>query len=1103
MVAMKRSILVLLLILLPVFAQADLIPFVLPWNDVSENVTNLSRFQHAPAGARGWVQVSADGHYRAGGERIRFFGVNIGADACFPSHGDAAQIAPRMRRLGLNVVRFHHLDNTWTGSVIDYSTGGSRTLHAGNLDRLHFFQHQLKEAGIYTNMNLVCSRRFSAADGLPAEVEALEWKVQHGLGFFREDALQLQKEYAAQLLGAENPYTGVSMLEDPAVAFVEVNNENGLFQLWFAGDLEGMGPVLLQPLQDQWNAWLQAKYANTAELETAWGAIREELGPNILTNGDFSAGTNSWNLEQHQGAQATATTGNFHEGATAVRIDVNALGSAGWHVQFNQRDLAVEEGQVYTMSFWARSGETRTISVTEMQAYDPWQRLDYGENIELNPEWQFFERSFVSTVDDDNVRINFGNLGSELGTVFLAGVQLRPGGEIGTLSEGVSLEGGNVPLISSAGGGTIGSERDWIQFLWETEYAYWAEMERYLKQDLGYKGLVWGTIISNSPPNIQSVYDAIDSHRYWNHPNFPGDGWDPVNWTVSNAPMVNDPEGGTLPELAMQRVAGKPFNVTEYQHSSPNTYGSDGPLLLAAYASLQDWDGLYLFHYGSSRSNYDRGYFDGFFDIDQHPAKLVNAALASFMFRRFQIQAAAETRQIPFDVGKEREILQWSGGAWSVADGNHLDIPWQEAYTRRVELVPSAEVEEPATIELDPVVESSNGHIVWDQSIPGHGVVTVNTDYAKAVIGFDAGRSFDLGRVMVDPGVTEQAWSTIVCVAVAGDFGSGGFPAGLSAIVAATGNTENTGMGWKDGSKTSVGNNWGGPPTLVERVPFTLLMPVAPERIRAWTLDERGDRRNEVAPSALGGGSLLAFGDNESNGSLWYELEVEPLAAPHALEAPLLSYPEADRIAVKFSNGEESGATHFILETSTDEQTWSRLEREPIPPHETQVEVVGLAEDTNYWMRVIGVNNMGESASPVVSFRTQRTYETWAADVFSPVELSDQAMAGRKADPDRDFICNELESALGLDPRSPSPVPVPIPSVGLDESLRWAIPDKAGSEAAAHLAISFSGNLVDWHSAELRLSPEGEMRFASAVPDGPEFADLFKTLFWRWMLVED
>lgn len=112
-------------------------------------------------------------------------------------------------------------------------------------------------------------------------------------------------------------------------------------------------------------------------------------------------------------------------------------------------------------------------------------------------------------------------------------------------------------------------------------------------------------------------------------------------------------------------------------------------------------------------------------------------------------------------------------------------------------------------------------------------------------------------------------------------------------------------------------------------------------------------------------------------------------------------------------------------------------------------------------------------------------------------------MAGRKADPDRDFICNELESALGLDPRSPSPVPVPIPSVGLDESLRWAIPDKAGSEAAAHLAISFSGNLVDWHSAELRLSPEGEMRFASAVPDGPEFADLFKTLFWRWMLVED
>ena len=45
-------------------------------------------------------------------------------------------------------------------------------------------------------------------------------------------------------------------------------------------------------------------------------------------------------------------------------------------------------------------------------------------------------------------------------------------------------------------------------------------------------------------------------------------------------------DDNTLAGLARQRIKGKPFTVTEYQHPSPNYYGAEGPLLLAAYGAL-------------------------------------------------------------------------------------------------------------------------------------------------------------------------------------------------------------------------------------------------------------------------------------------------------------------------------------------------------------------------------------------------------------------------------------------------------------------------------------------------------------------------------------
>ena len=51
---------------------------------------------------------------------------------------------------------------------------------------------------------------------------------------------------------------------------------------------------------------------------------------------------------------------------------------------------------------------------------------------------------------------------------------------------------------------------------------------------------------------------------------------------------------------AGQRVAGKPYTVSEYNHPFPNQYGAEGQPMLRAYGALQDWDGVFEYTYNHS-----------------------------------------------------------------------------------------------------------------------------------------------------------------------------------------------------------------------------------------------------------------------------------------------------------------------------------------------------------------------------------------------------------------------------------------------------------------------------------------------------------------------
>lgn len=837
--------------------EPEMFPFVMPWDDASPGVANLSGWNEKPAGAKGGVSVR-NGHLWQGGKRLRLWGTNLTFGQCFPEHKNADLLAARLAKLGVNAVRFHHMDMFSAPAGI--FKADMRTLDPAQMDRLDYLVAALKRQGIYTNLNLHVSRLYPGMpkwDGMPDFFK--------GVDLFHPPMLAMQREYARDLLTHVNPYTKTRYADESALAIVEINNENGLLMYWQNGSLDAMPEPYGAELTRQWNAFLSQRYGgNTEALRRAWDAREQPLRGEMLANPRFADSLTAWKLEEHQGAKAdAAATVDGPDGAPAARIRVTEAGAQNWHVQFNQSGLSLKSDDLYTVSFRARADPPRRMAVDIGQAHDPW-RVFGSQRVDLTPEWKEYRFAVRAPQDEPNARLNFTGLGSQTGAVWLSGVSLRPGGTTGPPAD---IRIGDIPFLrrSQYDASPEGLRRDWIAFLWETEERYWTGMARYIKDDLNYKGIVIGSAAGFTPAPIQAQLDAVDAHAYWQHPNFPGAAWDASNWTVNNVSMAGDAGGGTVADLARYRVAGKPFFVTEYNHPSPNTYSSEGMLLLAAYAALQDWDAVFQFDYGGAHVGDAPGRIGSFFTMDQHPTKLAVFPAAAALFRRADV--AAPARWATVDVSPEMALEKaMVTGPWFGTDV--FGIPRLAALRQPVAMSLTAKPKPaPDMARPEPPIAAPGESVVWD-SRPDGRLVTVNTARSKAAVGFLSGKSLELGGVRIAPGANRQGWAAITLTAVDGrDLRAPG-----RILLTATGEVANTDMRWKNDARDSVGNQWGRAPTLVEGIPAEVTLPVPAARVRAWALDERGARREALKVSHDSGNARLSIGPKQR--TLWYEIEV-------------------------------------------------------------------------------------------------------------------------------------------------------------------------------------------------------------------------------------
>jgi hypothetical protein len=827
-------------------------PFVLPWDDASSNVTNPRSWGVGLKAADRPVTV-VGGHLAIGGERFRILGVNLCFGANFPTKDDAPRVAARMARLGINAVRFHHMDTS--DSPNGLLQKDRRTIDPAQLDKLDFLIAQLKKNGIYSDLNLHVGRRYQGYPEWPGGPSYFK-----GVDNFEPSMIALQKEYARDLLTHVNPYTKIRYADEPAVALVEINNENAFFHQWWANDLDGMPAQFAGPLTKAWNAWLAAKYPTTEALRAAWGVKEEKTGAEALVNNGFTRGLEGWNLETHEGAAAEARPArDAAPRSNVMTVTVTRPGAQGWHVQFGQAGLKMEADRPYTLRFRARAETPTRITVNVSQAHDPWGPL-WSTSADLKTEWTEFRHTFRPSDTDANARVMFSNLGSKTNTFAFADVSLTPGGVLG-LQEGETP--GRIGWFkkSEFSARTPEAQRDWLRFLYQTESDYWNGFANFLRKDLGVKSLIVGTQLGWSPATVQDDLDVVDSHAYWQHPHFPNRPWDPEDWVVRNIPMTGEKDGGTLSRLGLQRVVGKPYICTEYNHPAPLTFAGETLPLIFGYAAMQDWDGVFLFAYSHRRDAWDTGFTGSFFDLDQNPAKLVTFPAAAALFTRGDLRPSTATHYARVT---EEQYLEASRtrGPWTM--GEAFGVPVASALKARVGL----DLEEGRGAVSTAATPGIAPGFVWENRPEGNRV-TIDAQRSRALVGSTSGGPVRLGDVTIAPGPNRQGWAAITITAVDGDT----IAEPGRVLITASGETANTGQRWKDKARTSVGRAWGGRPSLVEVVPAAITLPAPAAKVKAWALDERG-RRAAPAPVAADptGRAVVSIGPPAK--TLWYEVEI-------------------------------------------------------------------------------------------------------------------------------------------------------------------------------------------------------------------------------------
>lgn len=610
---MKRSVRMYILAVLSLFLAyvsgigqplANPIPF--SFGDTVSINNTLSQFDASPAGSKGRVMLSADGHLAfADGSRFRIAGTVLQWFSAFPDSASAVRLAKRLRALGVNCVRLNTFDVTvWSAASI--FANGTSTLGGGlepeQMKRFDWFMHQLRQNGIYYVFTFQGVWTPRAEDGV-IQPDSSSWGTRVPL-MFNPFVQQVHRNIIRTLLTHVNPHTGMAYKDDPALAFIVAAEDASPIVYWlytqeivrpntYGSPYSGAQHVAL--IDSMWKSWLISTYKTDAALSKAWSTLPSNSNTMLLNGGFEDPFSSVWQffVNSTAGAQALFqySDADKKEGSSAARIRINKLDASKsvYGLNLNQKIPVMRRQQTYELSFWAKTTPqkvSRDMAIYVYNGTSPYNSYGLQTPLTLTSTWQKYSYTFLSTSTDSTTAYVGFLMGNDSGDVFLDDVQFREVGVAG-LKTGESLAKRNIPL-SPLLDETITAARS------KANAAFILENYRAVLQHA--RKLVRDTLKSQvlMCPSIRLFnYSELDAARDY-------EVFSNSEWRQASTSALTENSGGALAAHTQVRPKGKAFVLGFLGYQYPRPYQSEMLTVTPAYAGLQDWDGVFFSNYSET-----------------------------------------------------------------------------------------------------------------------------------------------------------------------------------------------------------------------------------------------------------------------------------------------------------------------------------------------------------------------------------------------------------------------------------------------------------------------------------------------------------------------
>lgn len=245
------------------------------------SVFAMNDWLEKPAGSRGIVEMAGDRFQFKDGSPVKFWGTNLSYNACMPKKKAGEETAERFARYGINAVRLHKFTNHGWEGLGDQND--ATAFDESKLDFFDYFTSQLASRGIYYGWSPIFNFRVCPGnrDALLNYDELVKNGKKsagetYGLINIAEDIQDLLIQKVVKLLNHENPYSGKRYADDPAICFIELQNEDDIFFYTIERILKSY-PTYARRFTERYAEWLTQRYGSMDELKRAWpGALKPE-----------------------------------------------------------------------------------------------------------------------------------------------------------------------------------------------------------------------------------------------------------------------------------------------------------------------------------------------------------------------------------------------------------------------------------------------------------------------------------------------------------------------------------------------------------------------------------------------------------------------------------------------------------------------------------------------------------------------------------------------------------------------------------------------------------------------------------------------------------